>query len=408
MIEVFGIRVRQARVLRRLTATAVCQAMGWSPTRQSKLEKASVMWMTPDEVDHLSRLFQFPARFFSSEPRTRLTPDDLLFRAPKSMTKGEQEFLAQFAAVSGDLLAGLDAQTKLPPVRIPEVRGRSGATPLALAALQLREAMGLAADEPIDDLMYEVERVGAPIIVRRRGAGDWSSEFAASAGATRAEKHLGYSSWVGTHRDRPLLVLRESESWERTRFTVAHELGHLVLHSDTVCSVGSEQEKEADRFAAELLAPISAIAAELPPMLSLLNLKPLKDKWGISLGASIRHLRDAQLIDTVRADMLSTQLYSRINPDTGHTWGVTEPGWNDRTPERPRLISKFLERCYGSAHIAELTAREVTVLPTDVLDWVLATQRSAPVSEERRQAVAGGKPAPSESRVINLDQWRQR
>lgn len=146
-------------------------------------------------------------------------------------------------------------------------------------------------------------------------------EFAASAAYARTERHLGYSSWVGEHRDRPLLVLRESESWERTRFTVAHELGHLVLHSRASCVVGSEQESEADRFAAELLAPIAAVATELPTMMSLLNLKPLKDKWGLSLGALIRHIRDARLIDPVRAEMLTKQLYSRTNPDTGHTWG---------------------------------------------------------------------------------------
>lgn len=379
MIEVFGARVRQARVLRRMSATSVCESMGWSPNRQTKLEKSSVLWSTPEEVERFSDLFGFPARFFSTEPRTRLTAGELLFRAPKSMTKGEQEFLAVFASLVGDILGDLDDHSKLPPVRVPAIQsGPSAGVPIALAALQLREAMGLEADEPFDDLMYEAERVGAPVIVRRRERGEWDSEFAASAAYARTERHLGYSSWVGEHRDRPLLVLRESESWERTRFTVAHELGHLVLHSRASCLVGSEQESEADRFAAELLAPIAAVATELPTMMSLLNLKPLKDKWGISLGALIRHIRDARLIDPVRAEMLTKQLYSRTNPDTGHTWGVTEPGWLDRQPERPRLISKFVERCYGAMSLGELAAQGTTGLPLDVLDWILATQRTAP------------------------------
>lgn len=293
-----------------------------------------------------------------------------------------------FASLAGDILGDLDERSKLPPVRVPAIQsGPSAGAPIALAAQQLREAMGLAPDEPFDDLMYEAERVGAPVIVRRRERGEWDGEFAASAAYARSERHLGYSSWVGEHRDRPLLVLRESESWERTRFTVAHELGHLVLHSRTSCDVGSDQENEADRFAAELLAPIAAVATELPTMMSLLNLKPLKDKWGISLGALIRHIRDARLIDPVRAEMLTKQLYSRTNPDTGHTWGVTEPGWQDRQPERPRLISKFVERCYGAMSLGELAAQGTTALPIDVLDWILGTQRSAP-SVPRPQSVS--------------------
>ncbi len=140
--------------------------------------------------------------------------------------------------------------------------------------------------------------------MRRRAPGEWESEFAATPGRARDERHLGYSSWVGgRHRDRPLVVLRETESWERTRFTVAHELGgHLVLHSRAYCSVNSSEELEANRFATELLAPVAAIAPELPRVMSLLNLKPLKDKWGgLSLGSLIMHMRDSGLIDAKRA-----------------------------------------------------------------------------------------------------------
>ena len=78
-------------------------------------------------------------------------------------------------------------------------------------------------------------------------------------------------------------------------------MGHLVLHSRACCSVNSAEEQQANRFATELLAPIAAIAPELPRVLSLLNLKPLKDKWGLSLGSLIMHLRDTGLIAGARA-----------------------------------------------------------------------------------------------------------
>lgn len=416
MIEVFGARVRQARLLRRMTATAVVQAMGWSGARQSKVEKSSTVSMSVDDVAALAALFRFPTQFFSSEPQSRVSASELLFRAPKSMTVGEQDFLATFAALAGDFLGDLDGMSKLPPVRIPSVVDEGPCkTPIPAAAAQLRDAMGLEPDEPLDDLMYEAERLGAPVIVRRRTPGEWESEFAATPGPGRArdEKHLGYSSWVGRHRDRPLVVLRATESWERTRFTVAHELGHLVLHSRAFCSIDASQELEANRFATELLAPVSAVASELPQAMSLLNLKPLKDKWGISLGSLIRHLRDSGLIDEARAKMLTTQLYARINPDTGHTWGMTEPGWMDRQAERPRLVRKWVERCYGGASVAMLATAPSMIFPSDLLGWFLTTQRAAPATDRHPVATASSaagmdRPAPdSAPHVVRLEDFRR-
>jgi|SRR5690625_2074499 len=414
MIEIFGARVRQARLLRRMTATSVVGLAGWSNTRQTKIEKSPTILLSFDEVTRLAELFRFPAQFFSSEPQSRVSAGELLFRAPKSMTVGEQDFLATFASLAGDFLGDLDEQWKLPPVKIPSVsdEGPRRAS-VVQAAGRLREAMGLEPDEPLDDLMYEAERLGAPVIVRRRAPGEWESEFAATPGRARDEKHLGYSSWVGRHRDRPLVVLRETESWERTRFTVAHELGHLVLHSRAYCSVNSSEELEANRFATELLAPVAAIAPELPRVMSLLNLKPLKDKWGLSLGSLIMHMRDSGLIDVDRAKMLTTQLHSRINPETGHTWGMTEPGWNERGPERPRLLRKWVERCYGGAAVPMLTARESMIFPPDLLDWFLATQRPSPGADRHPVAasvgssVEGSSAPGSRPQVVRLDDFRR-
>lgn len=415
MIEVFGARVRQARQLRRMTATSVVEFTGWSNARQTKIEKSSTMWLDHGDVQRLAGLFRFPTIFFSSEPQSRVTSEELLFRAPKSMTIGEQDFLATFASLAGDFLSELDGQSKLPPVRIPAMVDR-GRAPMSIenAAAQLRHAMGVEPDEPLDDLMYEAERLGAPVIVRRRSVGDWESEFSASPGRARDEKHLGYSTWVGRYGDRPLVVLRESESWERTRFTVAHELGHLVLHSRSHCSVSAGGEVEANRFATELLAPAAVIAGELPRVMSLLNLRSIKDKWGLSLGSLIMHLRDSGLVDASRAKMLTTQLHSRINPATGHTWGMTEPGWDDRIPERPRLLRKWVERCYGGAEVPMLAARESMIYPPDLLEWLLATQRLAP--ETDRQALtatvgaARGNVTTREPgrQVLHLDDFRGR
>jgi predicted transcriptional regulator len=63
--------------------------------------------------------------------------------------------------------------------------------------------------------------------------------------------------------DSHAIVLRGASSEHRRRFTIAHEIGHFVLHPQllaperggAVNAAGQSQEREADQFAAELLMP---------------------------------------------------------------------------------------------------------------------------------------------------------
>ncbi|MGY1984135.1 ImmA/IrrE family metallo-endopeptidase [Nocardia gipuzkoensis] len=401
-IDVYGVRVRQARVLRRMTSKAVMAELGWKGARQTRLEQAPVTSLDAEEFDRLVQVLRFPAHFFTTPPASRVDAGDLLFRAPRATTAGEKEYLAQFAAVVGDFLGGLDATWPLPPVKLPVL---DADYPITTAAELVRERMGLEPDVPIPYLTYEVERAGVPVVMRLRrskstGSLSWDP---VDDDIGLSDKHLGYSTRVGEYGDRPLVVLRASESWERTRWTVAHEVGHIVLHAGGG-EVTEDKELQASRFASELLAPAKAIASEVPKVPSLLNLVQLKLKWGISIGALIRHLSVSSLIDDQRYDMLRRQLYTRQNPETGHTWGKTEPGWDAREVERPRLMSRWVERCYGATSAAMLAPHQL-MWPQDLLEDFLAGQRTAP---GRVTPVAGASTPTGEGKVIAFEQFRQR
>ena len=55
-----------------------------------------------------------------------------------------------------------------------------------------------------------------------------------------------------------------NHSWHRKRFSIAHEIGHLLFN--TSCHVPHRvrtvEEKEADQFAAELLVPLAFLKAD--------------------------------------------------------------------------------------------------------------------------------------------------
>lgn len=78
------------------------------------------------------------------------------------------------------------------------------------------------------------------------------------------------------------IVYNSSESVERQRFTIAHEIGHFVLHKDKILFIDKNEgvlyrnsesssgevlkEREANSFAAALLMPKSIIQHELSIM----------------------------------------------------------------------------------------------------------------------------------------------
>ena len=74
---------------------------------------------------------------------------------------------------------------------------------------------------------------------------------------------------------------------DRRRFSVAHELGHLVLHQVSEGSLHTV-EQQADAFAAAFLLPEAAMRKVLVPPITLTTLADLKARWGMSLQALIR------------------------------------------------------------------------------------------------------------------------
>lgn len=402
-VDVYGLRVNQARVMRAMTVTAVMEALGWKHSRLNRVEKSTTTTLSAADFERLVEVLRFPAKFFTTAPTSRVHQSDLLFRAPRSITATEREYLAQFAALAGEFLDELNVRTQLPPVKLPI---QPIDTPVDQAAQTVRRAWGLEPDAPIEYLIHEIERSGAVVVVRRLLTSSSRRILGDGDSTGKLDKHLGYSVRVGEFNTRPLIVVRQSNSWERTRWTLAHEVGHLSLHASG--SVTEACEEQASAFASELLAPAAVLAKEVSRAPSLAELLPVKAKWGLSLGALLRHLHTCDLLTQPRFDALRRQLYTRANTDTGTTWGRVEPGWNDREVERPRLISKWLEMAFSARSAAMLAPYDLP-WPQDLMEDFMAGQRAAPatpaaaaVGHGRRSAVAHAATAEAGGKVIAL------
>lgn len=81
----------------------------------------------------------------------------------------------------------------------------------------------------------------------------------------------------------PMIFISKTIPGDRWRFTLAHELGHLVMHD----LPRETMEEEADQFAAELLMPEAEMKAQFSryPKIRLQDLANLKPYWKTSMAA---------------------------------------------------------------------------------------------------------------------------
>lgn len=127
----------------------------------------------------------------------------------------------------------------------------------------------------------------------------------------------------------PVVLLSSRAPGDRLRFTVAHELGHAVLH-EVACA---DCEREADEFASEFLMPRNDIKHELRDV-TLPKLAELKTIWGTSMAALARRARDVEAISDARYRALNIEL-----SQSGYR--KSEPVQIDR--ERPTVVQRAIQ-----------------------------------------------------------------
>ena len=101
----------------------------------------------------------------------------------------------------------------------------------------------------------------------------------------------------------PLFFVNRDLSGDRLRWTLAHEIGHAVMHRNPTGDV----EAEANSFASEFLLPRQEIEAHLPDM-TLERAASLKTVWKVSMAAIIKRAYDLGAITSAKYRRLFTSL----------------------------------------------------------------------------------------------------
>lgn len=150
-----------------------------------------------------------------------------------------------------------------------DLPAREGRTPEELARA-LREHWQLPPG-PIGSLVDELDRHGVPIL-----AFDFGTDLLDGFFLDLKDDGL------------VCLVLNDNPAFapDRRNFTLAHELGHALLHRAVF--PGKEAEAEANRFAGELLMPEDDIRPDLAKTYEFDDLCRLKAKWKVSMAGILR------------------------------------------------------------------------------------------------------------------------
>lgn len=156
----------------------------------------------------------------------------------------------------------------------------------------------------------------------------------------KLEDRDAFCVWAKTEEHEiPVIAHCTGVPGDRLRLSIAHEVGHLVMHR-TMGKPLVIIEKEAYEFGAELLMPEAAMRREIKAPVTLTSIAKLKPRWGVSIQALIRRAYELQLLSERQYRYLFAQL-------SANGWRTREPENLDVSVEKPRLLRKMAEAIYG-------------------------------------------------------------
>jgi len=390
---------------RRLTKGQLAALVGVSPSSVTKWSKGG---QAPESetFDRLAMVLNVQAEWLTRPLLRPVSPP--LYRKNASALKAGLAMLGARAEWGQEVAVSLADYVDYPELNLPQRQftepEQISSADIESAADECRNAWQLGRG-PVQDLMLAAE--GAGIIVVRE--------------ETDIPVVEGLSCWSDELGQRPLVHLSaDKANGFRSRFDLAHEIGHLILHRH-ITRVATDadpeapeqarerynlMERQAHRFAGALLLPAQSFASEVRLPVNLDNLLILKQRWGVSVAAMMMRLHALGLLSDEERLALIKRRSAR--------WGAkTEPGDDRWIPERPRLLRRTidllvqegvvpLDRISIWLGLSEHDVVQLCGLPQSYFSGPGQVIELSTLRVSRASADAGGRPAGSRDNVVSL------
>ena len=301
-----------ARKSRGLTQEELANLTGISQGHLSKYE-ARGHEVPEDQLAKIAEAVDYPESFFfQTEEPIGLGPSILYHR--KKQRLGQRK-LQQIEAIVNVLRLQLrallakceiDSENEFPRYDIED--HNHNATRIAqLIRAQWRLPMG-----PIKNIIRIIENAGGVVMNCDFGTKDFDGLGVLGQGI------------------RPFFFTNKDIPTDRLRFTLAHEIGHIIMHQ---ANLSPEIEPEANEFASEFLMPADEIREELKPF-SLEKAARLKLEWKVSIAALGRRAKSLGVISESQYKRFCTHI-SALGYRTKEPISLSE--------EKPSVPKKLVE-----------------------------------------------------------------
>ncbi len=305
---------RLARHSRGFTQGAVAKSARIGQGKISKLE-SGVIDPSADELARLADALHYPTSFFERDwiyegPGVHELHHRKRKKVPTSRLKKIYANLSvQKSHVQILLNSVCDVDHEFLVLPAEEFDGDAAKIARTIRAV-MRIPMG-----PVHDLTGAVERVGGIVI-----CAEFETRFVD-----------GISLW--TKSGPPAFWINRDIPPDRWRWTLAHELGHIVMHAGG--DVRVDTEDEADTFAGEFLMPEAEIKPHLAN-LTISKLAGLKQRWKVSMQALVMRAYKLGMISNRKRRFMFMELGKA-------GYRMREPSELDPPIERPKRLANILD-----------------------------------------------------------------
>lgn len=321
MVKIFNpdmlILARTARGMSQSELAAACQVL--TQGTLSKIESGIVM-PTADVVRSFCSVLGFSEKFFE-KPALRSAFPVSYNRKKQKLAKSTYESIiskSQIIRLSiEDMMHSVEIEPQLRPPPSVDIDDYAG--DIEAIALSIRQMWQIPRG-PIDDVTRIIENAGVVV-------------FHFDFGTNLID---GFSQQAVDGLP-PMIFVNSRVPLDRLRFTLCHELGHLVLHM----LPNPNMEEEANQFASAFLMPRADIIYDFNRC-SLERFMQLKLSWKISMGALIRKARDIGKISESSYKYYNIEMSKR-------GWRTMEPVQLKNIGEQPRIAKQLV-----AAHLNDL------------------------------------------------------